>query len=126
MKDSGCAHIIFGIESGSQRVLDLMQKHYRIEDADRLIKQMHEAGIIVTGNFMFGFPGEAEDDFRQTLSFLERNAGFLDRAYPSRTYCAIEEFSYLSSHLEEFGIKPNPPNHLFGKALMRKTRILNA
>lgn len=117
MKDSGCEHIIFGIESGSQRVLDLMKKHYRIKDADRIIKDMHKAGIRVTGNFMFGFPGEREEDFKETLAFIRRNSGSLDRAYPSRTYCAIEEFSYLAGHLEEFGIKPNPPNHLFWESV---------
>jgi len=117
MRDSGCEHIIFGIESGSQRVLNLMKKHYRIEDADRIIRDMHNAGICVTGNFMFGFPGETENDFKETLAFITRNSGSLDRAYPSRTYCAIEEFSYLSGHLEEFGIKPNPPNHLFWESV---------
>ena len=105
MKRSGCKHIIFGIESGSQRVLDLMQKYYRLEDADRIVKQMHEAGIIVTCNFMFGFPGETGEDFQKTLDFIKRNARFLDRVYPSRTYCGIEEFSYLYDHLEEFGHK---------------------
>jgi len=113
MRDSGCKHIIFGIESGSQRVLGLMKKHYRIQDADRIIRDMHKAGICVTGNFMFGFPGETEEDFKETLEFIKRNSSVLDRAYPSRTYCAIEEFSYMAGRLEEFGIKPNPPNHLF-------------
>jgi radical SAM superfamily enzyme YgiQ (UPF0313 family) len=113
LKKSGCEHIIFGIESGSQRVLNLMNKHYRIEDADRIIKDLHKVGIKVTANFMFGFPGETEEDFQQTLDFIKRNAKFLDRVYPSRTYCAIEEFSYLSQHPEEFDIKQNLSNHLY-------------
>jgi len=117
MRDSGCEHIIFGIESGSQRVLDLMKKHYCIENADRIIRDMHKDGIRVTGNFMFGFPGETKEDFKETLAFIKRNSGVLDRAYPSRTYCAIEEFSYMAEHLEEFGIKPNPPNHLFWESI---------
>lgn len=117
MKEAGCEHVIFGIESGSQRVLDLMKKNYRIEDADRIIKFMHEAGITVTCNFMFGFPGETEKDFELTLDFIRRNSRFLSRAYPSRTYCAIEEHSYLHSHLEEFCIEPNPPNHLYWKSI---------
>ncbi len=117
MKDSGCEHIIFGIESGSQRVLDLMNKHYQIEDADRIIRWMHKAGIIVTCNFMFGFPGETEKDFEKTLHFIKRNAEFLDRVYPSRTYCALEEYSYFHSHLKEFGVKPNPPNHLYWESI---------
>lgn len=113
MKEAGCEHVIFGIESGSQHVLNLMKKNYRIEDADRIIRYMHEVGIVVTCNFMFGFPGETEEDFQCTLDFIRRNANFLTRAYPSRTYCAIEEYSYFHSHLKEFGIVPNPPNHLY-------------
>lgn len=113
MDSAGCRHIIFGIESGSQRVLNLMKKHYYIKDADRIIRDIHRAGITVTCNFMFGFPGETESDFKDTLNFIERNAEFIDRVYPSRTYCAIEEHSYLAGHLEEFDIKPNPSNHLF-------------
>lgn len=66
---------------------------------------------------MFGFPGEREEDFEMTLDFIKRNAKFLDRVYPSRTYCALEEYSYFHTHLEEFGIKPNPPNHLYWESL---------
>lgn len=117
MKEAGCEHIIFGIESGSQRVLNLMRKHYRVEDADRIIKSMHKVGIIVTANFMFGFPGETQEDFEMTLDFIKRNAEFLDRVYPSRTFCAIEEFSHFHSHLEEFGVKPNPSNHLYWETI---------
>ena len=117
MKDAGCEHIIFGIESGSQRILSSMSKYYQIKDADRIVRQMHELGIIVTCNFMFGFPGEAEEDFEMTLDFIKRNAKFLDRVYPSRTYCALEEYSYFHAHLEEFGIKPHPPNHLYWESI---------
>ncbi|MDD5165963.1 MAG: radical SAM protein [Candidatus Omnitrophica bacterium] len=117
MADSGCEHVIFGIESGSQRVLDLMRKAYRVEDADRIIRCMHQAGITVTANFMFGFPGEREEDFQKTLDFIKRNHAYLSRVYPSRTYCAIEEFSYLSGHLEEFDIRSNPPNHLYWESV---------
>jgi hypothetical protein len=113
MKAAGCKHLIYGIESGSKRVLDLMKKKFAITDADAVIKSTHEAGIVVTANFMFGFPGEEESDFIETLDFIKRNAKYLDRVYPSRTFCALEEFSYLNSHLEEFGVKPNPPNHLY-------------
>jgi len=117
MSKAGCEHLIYGIESGSQRVLDMMRKRYRISDAVEVIKATHNAGIMVTANFMFGFPGEAEADFNQTLDFVKRNAKYLDRVYPSRTYCAVEEFSYFHEHLEEFDIKPNPPNHLYWETI---------
>jgi MoaA/NifB/PqqE/SkfB family radical SAM enzyme len=113
MARSGCEHIIFGIESGSERLLKRMNKSYKMKDADRIIKQMHKVGICVTTNFMFGFPGETEEDFAQTLNFLKRNASYVGRVYPSRTYFALEEFSYIYDHTDEFGIKPGASNHLF-------------
>ncbi len=117
MKKAGCRNLIFGIESGSQRVLGLMKKRYALEDADNVIRATHEAGIVVTTNFMFGFPGEEEEDLTQTLEFIKRNAPYLDRVYPSRTFCAIEESSYLHAHQEEFGIQANSPNHLYWESV---------
>jgi len=108
MKRAGCEHLIFGIESGSQHVLDLMKKQYKIEDADRVLRFTHEAGIQVTCIFMLGFPGETEEDFEKTLDFLKRNAKYMDFAYPSRAFCTIEPHTYLEKHMEEFGIVPNP------------------
>jgi radical SAM superfamily enzyme YgiQ (UPF0313 family)/molybdenum cofactor biosynthesis enzyme MoaA len=113
MKEAGCEHVLFGIESGSPNVLRLMKKNFKISDADRIVKELHEAKIIVTCNFMFGFPGETEEDFQMTLNFIKRNSAYLDRVYPSRTFCAIEEFSYLAGHLDEFNINPDAPNHLY-------------
>lgn len=116
-KRAGCEHIIYGIESGSQRILDLMRKRYKIEVADKVLKATHDVGILTTGNFMFGFPQETEEDFQLTLECIKRNAKYLDRVYPSRTYFALEEFSYVCDHPEEFGIKPNFPNHLYWESI---------
>lgn len=63
MKEAGCKKLIFGIESGSQRVLQLMRKPYKIADAKRIMKEAYEVGIQVTNNFMFGFPGESREPF---------------------------------------------------------------
>ena len=113
MKTAGCDHLTFGIESGSQRVLDLMRKYYKIEDADRVLKNVHDAGIVVTCNFMFGFPGETEEDFQQTLDFVRRNIKNMDTAYPSRSFCTIEPHSYMEKHMDELGIAPNPVNNTY-------------
>lgn len=113
MKKAGCHHLTYGIESGSQQVLGLMRKHYRIKDADQVLKYTHEAGIEVTCNFMFGFPGETEGDFQQTLDFLKRNAKYITTAYPSRSYCTVEPHSYLEEHIEEFDMIPNPVNNTY-------------
>ena len=54
---------------------------------------------------MFGFPGETEEDLIETLVFLKNIAPYVERVYPSRTYCAIEEYSLLHDKPEEFSIK---------------------
>jgi radical SAM superfamily enzyme YgiQ (UPF0313 family)/wyosine [tRNA(Phe)-imidazoG37] synthetase (radical SAM superfamily) len=113
LKRAGCRHLIYGIESGSQRILNLMRKKYDLKIADEVLKVTHNANIIVTANFMFGFPGETEEDFEMTLKFLTRNAKYLDTVYPSRTFCAVEEHSYLFNNFQEFDVKANFPNHLY-------------
>ncbi|HXT01910.1 MAG TPA: radical SAM protein [Elusimicrobiota bacterium] len=116
---SGCTSIIYGLESGSEHVLKLMRKEYGPAVAERVLKDTHEAGIKTTANFMFGFPGETDADFRETLEFLRRNHRWLDRVYPSRTYTALEEHAYLFEHPEEFGIKVDPakPTNLYWETL---------
>jgi radical SAM superfamily enzyme YgiQ (UPF0313 family) len=113
MKKAGCFQLTYGIESGSQRVLGLMKKRYRISDAHEVLKATYEAGILIKANFMFGFPGETEKDFQNTLVFLKKNAKYITAAYPSFSFCAVETNSYLGEHMEEFGIIPNPSNNLY-------------
>ena len=117
LKESRCIHLIYGIESGSERVLSLMRKNYKIKDADMVLKATHDAGIMTTANFMFGFPGETEENFEETLDFIGRNSKSLDRVYPSRTFCALEQNSYLLNSYKEFGIKPGFSSHLYWESL---------
>lgn len=117
MYQAGCRGLTFGIESGSQRVLGLMKKPYLIEDAQRVIRDTAGAGIEVTANFMFGFPGETEADFQETLSFIRSLGPSIAHAYPSRTFCALEEHSYLRDHADEFGIKTPVGHHLYWESV---------
>ncbi|MBU1148306.1 MAG: radical SAM protein, partial [Candidatus Omnitrophica bacterium] len=117
LKNARCQHLIYGIESGSERVLRLMKKNYKIKDADMVLKATHDAGIMTTANFMFGFPGETEEDFDLTLEFIRRNAKSLHRVYPSRTFCALEQHSYLFNNYEEFNVKAGFPSHLYWESL---------
>ncbi|MEM2174868.1 MAG: radical SAM protein, partial [Candidatus Micrarchaeia archaeon] len=113
LKESGCERLFFGIESGSQEVLNKMNKPYKISDAIRVIKDATKANLNVTLNFMFGFPGETEEDFQKTLNFIEEVAHPLVRVYPSRTFCALEENSYIYKYPQKFGIKIPFNHHLY-------------
>jgi anaerobic magnesium-protoporphyrin IX monomethyl ester cyclase len=69
MKRAGCQRIYFGVESGSQRMLDIYEKGTNVEESRTALKLTREAGIETTGFFMLGLPDETEEDFRQTIDF---------------------------------------------------------
>lgn len=60
-----------GVESGSQKVLEAMNKRIPLEDIATTIINLGNAGIKVTTYFIMGFPGETEEDFQKTLDFIE-------------------------------------------------------
>ncbi|MBM3255171.1 MAG: radical SAM protein [Candidatus Omnitrophica bacterium] len=72
MKEAGCWMICYGIESGSQRILNAIKKNVTLEDTEKAIKWTHEAGILVLGVFILGVPGENEETLRNTLSFAKK------------------------------------------------------
>ena len=71
MKDAGCYMIAFGIEAGSQHVLNLMKKGTRVEQAYEATKLCKKAGIETTGYFMIGNPGEKEEDALKTIKLAK-------------------------------------------------------
>lgn len=70
MKTAGCREIFFGFETGSQKLLDLMQKKISVNDNIRAIKMCQQAGILSCAYMMFGFPGEDEETIKDTKHFL--------------------------------------------------------
>lgn len=112
MKRSGCAWISYGIESGSQRVLNKMNKKFSLEVANKVLRDTKEAGMATQVNFMFGLPTETLDDFGRTLEFLKNNRKFIDTILASQSFCVIDKGTYLYNHSEEFGIR-NKKHHLY-------------
>jgi tRNA-2-methylthio-N6-dimethylallyladenosine synthase len=68
-----CNHVHLPVQSGSTRVLDVMQRLYTRDQYLQRISWMKSArrDISITTDVIVGFPGETEDDFQQTLSLLE-------------------------------------------------------
>ena len=83
LRSSGCVMLKLGIESGSQAVLDKLNKGIDVETASRVLTRLHRAGIAPYGYFLFGTPAETEDTARETLRFIARNGsamGFMNLA----------------------------------------------
>lgn len=104
LKASGCTWLGYGIESGSQRVLEKMNKRFSLEVAARVLQDTKDAGISTQANFMFGLPTETTEDFNQTLGFLKENRKYMDTILASQSFCVIDKGTYLYNHPEEFGI----------------------
>lgn len=114
LKLSGCIELELGIESASNRVRKLMRKPPDdIKVVERVIRDITEARIGVRANFMFGFPGETEEDFEETLDFLKRNKDYFVQVHPSESFCHIDPNTYMYNHPEEFGITNYRNNSLY-------------
>lgn len=74
---NGCVMLRFGLESASQKVLELMNKGTQVSDAEEILRLTARYGIKNHVYIMFGYPGETEWDREQTIHFLERNHSFI-------------------------------------------------
>ncbi len=69
MKAAGCDRIFFGIESGNDSVLALMNKRITVGRAERAVWDAHAAGLHTGAFFILYYPGETDDTVRATLRF---------------------------------------------------------
>ena len=72
LKRAGCAEVWMGVESGSQRVLDTMDKGLRIAQVEDARARLGDAGIHACYFLQFGYPGEQWDDIRQTIDLVRQ------------------------------------------------------
>jgi hypothetical protein len=78
LKRAGCVMLKLGIESGSQRVLDELEKGIDLTMAAETLKSLHQAGIATYVYLLFGTPPEQEPDAFQTLDFVIRHQEWID------------------------------------------------
>ena len=72
MAESGCHCISFGVESGSQKILDFYRKGTTPQQAEQAFKWCREFRVEATANLMIGFPMENEEDLKATYDHLKR------------------------------------------------------
>jgi radical SAM superfamily enzyme YgiQ (UPF0313 family) len=70
LKRAGCAEVWMGVESGSQRVLDSMDKGLRVAEVEAARARLGEAGIRACYFLQFGYPGEQWEDIQQTIELV--------------------------------------------------------
>ncbi|MBI2572838.1 radical SAM protein [Candidatus Woesearchaeota archaeon] len=103
LHDGGLRIVVWGMESASQRILDLMKKGTNVSEALEVIKNAHEVGICNGLYIMFGFPTETKEEFIQTVEFLKKNTLSYDLILTS--IFGLQKGTPAFTKPEEVGIK---------------------
>ena len=102
LKKAGFNMVSLGLESGSDKVLKLMQKAINCQMLEKLFKELDKNGIFTLCYVIVGLPGETTKEFKKTFLFIQKNINLIDQVAinPFRLEkCAIRDFP------ERFGIK---------------------
>ena len=94
MKDAGCRLIIPGFESGSQVILNNMNKGIRLEQSIQFARNARKAKLLVHGCFMVGNPGETWKTMNTTLEFAKRLKIDTAQFYPLIPYPGTKAFDW--------------------------------
>lgn len=103
MKKSGCLELFIGIESGSEKIREMIHKQGELEYIFLLISNLLRNGISVKGYFMYGFPDETEEDMKCTYEFAkslyklscETRGGFRNSTFQFRPYHGTELYNKI-------------------------------
>jgi len=99
---SGLTFVLWGVESGCQKILDAIKKGTNVSDVEDVLKNSHAAGITNVTYIMFGFPGESEKDFITTIEFLKRNSEHIDLI--STSQFGLQKGTSVYTNPDQYGI----------------------
>ena len=105
MREAGCVQVQYGIESGSQRMLDVIEKNTKLEHNVNAALWSYEADLYLVYSMLFGMPGETPETIRETSDFLKDVTEFL----PEPPYARLS-----MNRLEAL---PGTPVYEYGKVL---------
>jgi anaerobic magnesium-protoporphyrin IX monomethyl ester cyclase len=71
LKQSGCFRVWIGAESGSQKIIDAMDRRVKVDDVREMIRLVKSYGMEAGTFIMLGYPGEDETDIKETLHHLK-------------------------------------------------------
>ena len=108
MKQAGFIRISYGIESGSQTILDAMNKQTTVDENYNALKWTYGNNLISHPNFIFGHPGENKKTIKETIAFIKK----IDNLFYDKKRCL--------NHLQIWYATPYPGTPLYEESVKRK------
>lgn len=99
IRQSGCWMIEVGIESGCDRILNLLRKNTNKSEIASAVKRARMAGLKVKGNFIFGLPTETKESLDETIQF----ATSIDLSLMNVSFLTMWPGCELSKNAEHYG-----------------------
>ncbi|MFX1449451.1 MAG: B12-binding domain-containing radical SAM protein [Promethearchaeota archaeon] len=119
-KDHGCTQMYFGAESGSQRMLNVLNKNIFISDIIKSAKITKKHEILADYSWMIGIPGETKRDIRKTITLIKK----IKKFNPNCEFSIKILFPYPKTEIYEKAVKLGfkPPSNLLDWARIHRER----
>lgn len=103
LEKGGCRMLLFGLETASVPIVELMDKGTQVEVMGRILEESTAAGIWNHTFFFFGFPGETIENAQDTVNFLYQHQHSIHSASPG-TFL-LERYAPAHLYPDQFNIK---------------------
>jgi radical SAM superfamily enzyme YgiQ (UPF0313 family) len=100
MREAGCCHVLYGVESGNQHILDRIKKKITLQKVREAVAMARDAGMSVQASFILGLPGETRETMMRTLEFAQQ----LDTFYGLHVLAPFPG-TEVRENAEEYGIE---------------------
>lgn len=101
---AGAVRLTTGLESGSQRILDKMNKGTQKNNVSSFLKSATQAGISVRTTMILGYPGETADDVLETCDFVTEHQDSIERI-------SLNRFQIMTGTIVDKAIRTNPEEY---------------
>lgn len=128
LKKSGCHELFIGIESGSPRILDQINKTKDVPTIIANLTKVFKAGINMKGYFIYGFPGETEEDMEQTYRLAlqlkklacDFGVNFRTSVFQYRPYHSTQIYHELEAQGKKLEVTRVAPNEALSRLVGRQ------
>lgn len=103
MRKAGAVRLVFGLETGSEKMLRYLDKHINLYDVENVLHWCYEANIWCCLESIAGLPFETDKDIELTIEFFRRNYKYIDTVFSNTFY--LEPNSAMAYFPERYGLE---------------------